>query len=93
MLNNNSSSANNPDHDYDTPKSIGETIEESPFLSDFLREIKKLSKHDKKANYEYLEAHKKWLDELPKPLSDIESKKRRILNAYLNGALATRAES
>lgn len=89
MYNDNSSVSNNLANGKDTP----ETIEESPYLSEFLKEIEKLSKSDKKANYEYLEANKKWLDGLPKSLSLIETKKRHILNAYLVGALATRSKS
>lgn len=87
MPNDNTSTPKNLANGTDTP----ESGMEPPFLSDFLREVDKLSKKDKEANFEYLQAHKKWLDGLPKPTSDIETKKRFILNAYLVGALAARS--
>lgn len=62
-----------------------------PYLSDFLKEVSKLPARNKQVNFDYLEANKKWLDGLPEPSSEIEAKKRKILNAYLVGALGERS--
>jgi len=68
-----------------------EPVADYPYLSDFLKEVNKLPSRDKQANFDYLEANKKWLDSLPAPVSEIEAKKREILNAYLVGALGARS--
>ena len=88
MYHDNTSAPNNLAKALDTPPKEADY----PYLSDFLKEVNKLPSREKEANYEYLEANKKWLDGLPSPLSEIEIKKRHILNAYLVGALATRAK-